>query len=184
MERTEQSVGTVQSLGTAKAVAASAGSWVLDPTATTIELHTKAIWGFSKVKATFAALEGSAVVDPRGDVTGTLVVDATSVDTGTAKRDNHLRSKDFFEVDKFPTFVYTVQAARVADNDAVTFSGTLMVHGQTRPLEVRSTAKSAGPDKVVLTAEADVDRSQWGLTWRKGASFHNHLVITAAFTRQ
>jgi polyisoprenoid-binding protein YceI len=52
--------------------------------------------------------------------------------------------KDFFEVARYPTFVYTVSAARVAADDAVTFAGTLTVHGQTRPLEVRSTAASGG----------------------------------------
>jgi polyisoprenoid-binding protein YceI len=179
MDRTEQSVGT------AKALAEAEGTWVLDPSQTTVELHTKAMWGLAKVKATFTVLEGSAVVGPHGDVTGSLVVDAASVDSGTPKRDTHLRSKDFFEVDRHPSFVYTVTGASIADIDALTFSGTLTVRGQTHPLEVRSTAKTEGPDRVTLTASADIDRSQWGLTWTKmGARLDNQVVVTAAFTRK
>jgi len=179
MDRTEHSVGT------AKALAEAAGTWTLDPSQTTVELHTKSMWGAVKVKASFAVLEGSAVVGPQGEVTGSVVVDAASVDTGNAKRDTHLRSKDFFEVDSYPTFVYTVNAARAAENDAITFSGTLTVHGQTRPLEVRSTTNPVGADRVRLTAVADIDRSQWGLTWAKlGSRLDNHVVVTAVFTRK
>jgi polyisoprenoid-binding protein YceI len=175
---------TRQRVATGRGLAETTGTWQLDPAQTTVELHTKAMWGTAKVRATLTVLEGSAVVGPEGEVTGSVVVDAASVDSGKRMRDKHLRGKDFFEVDRYPTFVYTVSAARVAADDAVTFAGTLTVHGQTRPLEVRSTAKPAGPNRLVLTAEADVDRSQWGLTWRKGASFDNHVVITAAFTRR
>ena len=176
MERTQSSAGT------AKALAQSAGTWTLDPSETIVELHTKAMWGMAKVKASFAALRGSAVVSPEGEVRGNFVVDAASVDTGNAKRDAHLRSKAFFEVDSYPTFEYTVQGAKVAD-DAITFSGTLTVHGQSRPLQVHSTASPAEPNRVVLTAEADIDRRQWGLDWAKmGARMDNHVVITAVFT--
>jgi polyisoprenoid-binding protein YceI len=178
MDRTQHSVGT------ARALVDSAGTWLLDPSETTVELHTKAMWGTAKVKASFTVLEGAAVVGPEGEVTGTLVVDAASVDTGKRMRDKHLRSKDFFEVDSYPTFVYTVTAARVAEDNSVVFSGTLTVHGQTRPLEVRSVATVTGPNRVQLTGEADIDRSLWGLTWaRMGARLDNHVVVTAAFTR-
>ena len=67
------------------------GTWALDPSATTIELHTKAMWGLVKVKANFNALSGSATVTA-GAVNGALVIDAASVNSGNKKRDAHLRT--------------------------------------------------------------------------------------------
>ena len=173
---------TDQQHGTSELLAVSAGTWTLDPAVSTVELHTKAMWGLAKVKATFTALEGSGVVTADGDVTGTLVVDAASVNTGNAKRDEHLRGSDFFEVATYPTFIYTATGATHGPDGVITFTGTLTVHGQTRPLSLTATA--AGTDRVTVTAKAEIDRSQWGLTWAKmGAGLHNRVTVTATFTK-
>jgi polyisoprenoid-binding protein YceI len=165
-------------------LAAAVGNWKLDPAATTIELRTKAMWGLAKVKAHFKAIEGNAVVGEGGTVSGTIVTDAGSVDTKNTKRDAHLRSGDFFEVEKFPSFTYAVTGARPAAGGKITLNGTFTVRDQTRPLDVLATATENGPDRMTITAETDLDRSQWGLTWAKmGAGLHNHLVITAQFAR-
>lgn len=164
--------------------AAAAGSWKLDPVATTIELRTKAMWGLAKVKAHFKAIEGSAVVSEDGRVSGTIVIDARSVDTKNSKRDTHLRSGDFFEVEKYPSFTYSVTGASPAAGGKTKLNGTFTVRDQTRPLDVLATTTENGPDRVTITAETELDRSQWGLTWAKmGAGLHNQLVITAQFTR-
>jgi polyisoprenoid-binding protein YceI len=160
------------------------GTWLLDPSATTVELHTKAMWGMAKVKGSFTAIEGTGTVGPDGSVTGTLVLDAASVDTKQAKRDKHLRSKDFFDVEHYPTFTYSATAARAGSDGSVTISGTFTVLGQTHPLPVHGVVTTAGADAVTVTAEADLDRSQWGMGWAKmGAGLKNHLVVVATFTR-
>src|ERR1700693_1442394 len=85
----------------------TAGTWHLDPNRTTIEFHTKAVWGLAKVKGTFSAVSGSGVVGDRGTISGELVVDANSIDTRNKRRDKHLRSADFFDVSAYPTFSFT-----------------------------------------------------------------------------
>jgi polyisoprenoid-binding protein YceI len=173
-----------QSAGAAELLSASVGTWTLDATATTVELHTKAMWGLAKVKASLTAVEGSAEVGADGAVSGTLVVDAASIDTGNAKRDVHLRSKDFFEVETYPTFTYSAASAAPTADGTIAIEGTLTIHGQTRPLQLLATTTPAGPDRVTVSAETDIDRTQWGLTWTKmGAGIHNHLIITSVFTK-
>jgi polyisoprenoid-binding protein YceI len=173
-----------QSTGATELLSASVGTWTLDPAATTVELRTKAMWGMAKVKATFTATEGSAVVGADGTVTGTLVVDAASVDSGTPKRDVHLRTKDFFEVETYPTFTYTATSATPAADGTIAIDGTMTIHGQTHPLPLQATVASAGPVRVTVVAETDIDRTQWGLTWTKmGSGINNHVVINAVFTK-
>ena len=63
-------------------------------------------------------------------------------------------------------------------------SGTLTIKGQSRPLDLIATATEPAPGRAILTAEAEIDRRQWGITWAKmGAGVHNHLVVAAHFTR-
>ena len=114
---------------------------------------------------------------------GTIVIDASSVDTKNKTRDKHLRSGDFFEVDTHPTIIYTATGASPV-GDTFKVSGDLTVHGQTRPLEVMATGTDDGAGRVRITAEVDIDRSQWGLTWAKmGARLANHVVVNAEFTK-
>jgi polyisoprenoid-binding protein YceI len=163
---------------------AAAGTWQLDTEATTIELRTKAMWGLAKVKGTFTALGGGGTVGPNGEVAGTLVIDAASVNTGQAKRDVHLRSTDFFEVDKYPTFDYAVTSARISPTGEVVLAGAFTAHGQTRALEVRGQVTGLGTDRLTVTGEADIDRSQWGMDWTKmGSKLDNHVTVSAVLTR-
>ncbi len=165
-------------------LATNVGTWTLDKEATTIEFHTKAMWVL-KVKGSFTPLEGSGVVTDTGSVSGNLVIDAASVNTGTKKRDQHLLTADFFDVTKYPTFVYAVTGSSSAADGKVTLSGTFTAHGQTHPLDLLASVSSYGQDKVTIEAEGDLDRTQWGLNWTKmGAGTANHLVVTAVFKRQ
>jgi polyisoprenoid-binding protein YceI len=168
--------------GSAGFLAGAAGSWKLDPAGTTVELHTKAMWGLAKVKGTMKAVEGSGIVSEDQGVSGTLVIDASSISTKNKRRDEHLRSADFFEVVKYPTLTYSVSGVTPADDGTFTVSGTLTVHGQTRPLKLLASVVKGAPDRVTLSAEAEIDRSEWGVSWAKlGARLDNHVVVTADF---
>jgi polyisoprenoid-binding protein YceI len=163
-------------------LSAFAGSWTLDPSQTSIEFHTKAMW-VTNVKGTFKAIEGSGTVDADGKVAGSIVVDAASVDTRKKKRDNHLRTADFFEVDSFPTITFTVTGAHPKDVGKVDLTGTLTIRGTTRPVALLADV-SVTDASATVSAETDIDRSEWGLTWAKmGAGLKNHVVIKARFTR-
>ncbi len=65
------------------------------------------------VKGTAKALSGDGHVGADGSVQGTLVIDAASINTKNKKRDAHLRTDDFFEVDKYPTLTFTVDGGRL-----------------------------------------------------------------------
>ncbi|MFE5705561.1 YceI family protein [Rhodococcus koreensis] len=159
-----------------------AGSWTLDPARTSITFHTKALW-ILPVTGTFHAVEGAATVGNDGSITGTLVVDAASVNTKNSKRDEHLRSADFFDVQKYPTIIFTAAEARPAEPGHLHLGADLAVHGQTRPLTVPASVV-ATEDTATVTAEVHLDRSSWGLTYtKKGSRLTTQIVITAHFIK-
>jgi polyisoprenoid-binding protein YceI len=146
------------------------GTYVLDPT------HTRA--GFvarhlmvTKVRGHFTDVEGSIIVaeDPKAS-TATATLKTASVDTGTADRDTHLRSADFFDVEKYPAI--TFRNARVLSQDGAEFkvAGDLTVKDVTREVvldvEVDGIAKDPwGGIRLAVTASTEIDREDWGLTW-------------------
>jgi polyisoprenoid-binding protein YceI len=158
------------------------GSWSLDPSHTSIVFITKALWVLN-VRGAFTAVEGSGTVGADGSVSGSIVIDATSVDTKKKKRDDHLRTADFFEVDAHPTITFSLADAHPKGAGKVELTGTLTIRGTTRPVtllaDVSSTDGSAN-----VSSEFDIDRSEWGLKWAKlGAGLQNHVVINARFTK-
>jgi polyisoprenoid-binding protein YceI len=165
--------------------AALAGTWVLDPAKSTVRLRSKSVWGLVPVKGTFGTVTGEGTVSPAGEVSGTVTVDAASVDTGTAKRDQHLRSGDFFAVDTYPHIVFAVDQIRTSGAEA-TVSGRLTVRDQTRPLSFPVTPAVHGDGEVWLDAKVPVDRTDFGLTWNQlgMSSTHNIIAVHAVFTRR
>jgi polyisoprenoid-binding protein YceI len=160
-----------------------AGTWILDPARTSVEFHTKAMW-VVKVKGTVKAIEGRADIGSDGTLSGTLVLDATSFDTHNKKRDAHLQTEDFFEVVKYPTIVFAATSARPVPSGQVELTGSLTIHGQSRPLTVLASVNVTGGQGTVDT-EVDIDRSDWGMSWSKmGAGLANHLVIKAHFVKE
>ena len=161
------------------------GSWVLDTDRTVIRFETKMMWVIS-VKGTFKAVEGHGNVDADGTVTGSLYVDMASVDTKIAKRDRHLRSPDFFDVEKYPTMTFTVTTGHATATRPVELTGTLTIHGQTRPLALVADIKTTGRS-LTLTSETEIDRSDWGMALSKGPgkgpSMKNRITIAAHFNK-
>jgi polyisoprenoid-binding protein YceI len=159
------------------------GAWTLDPARTTITFHTKALWIFP-VKGTARAVEGDGRVGDDGTVGGRLVIDATSIDTGTKKRDQHLQTADFFETNRYPTIEFELSAARPLASNRFAVDGTLVIHGQRQPVTINADVTSDGTTTTVTGTIDDLDRRQWGLSWAKmGAGVHNKVVATAVFKR-
>jgi polyisoprenoid-binding protein YceI len=162
------------------------GRWTLDPEATSASFDTKAMW-ILKVHGTIRATEGSAQIDADGQIrAGHVVFDASSIDTGQAKRDTHLRTDDFFSADQFGAIAFDVTGAQQVDGQVgdgtVELHGTLTIRDQTRPLDVRAEVHRDG-DKATVTTAFDIDRRDWGLTWAKmGASTVNHVTVQARFS--
>ncbi|MDQ0774215.1 polyisoprenoid-binding protein YceI [Streptomyces aurantiacus] len=160
------------------------GSWTLDPRRTTVHIRTKALW-VVKVDGTLRATEGSGLVDSNGQVTGRLVVDTNSIDTKNEKRDAHLRNADFFDVQKYPTFVFEVAGARLHAAGQCTIKGYLTIRGVTRPVEFSAALRMEGDESITIDAQAEIDRSKWGMGWAKmGAGLDNRVTVKATFVRR
>jgi polyisoprenoid-binding protein YceI len=160
-----------------------AGSWTLDPARSEVVLKTRHTWGLLPLQGHFRKVAGDGTITADGQVSGVITVDADSVDTKNPRRDKHLRSADFFHVDKHPGFTYTVTGAAPA-GDGVQVTGTLTVRDQTRPADFPAKVTVAG-DEVTLEGELKVNRADYGLTWNflGIAALDNTIVLHAVFTR-
>jgi polyisoprenoid-binding protein YceI len=90
--------------------------------------------------------------------------------TGIAERDRHLRSRDFFDVDRYPSISFRSTGVGYAANDTWSVTGDLTIHGVTRPIHLDvefdgATASPSGDSRIGFSAVTEVDREDWGLTW-------------------
>ena len=162
-----------------------AGDWDLDAAKSAIGLRSKSMWGMAPVKGVFGQVSGHGTVSPAGRVTGAITVAAASVDTKNSKRDTHLRSSDFFQVDDFPSITFSVEAIRPS-GDGVTVTGKLTVRDRTRPVSFPATVSVAGSGEVWFDAEIGVNRADFGLTWNQMgmASMKNTITVHAVFSKR
>ena len=163
-----------------------AGAWTLDGAKSSVGLSTKSVWNLQKVKGRFTQVTGAAVISAAGEATGTITVAAASVDTKVKKRDDHLRSADFFDAGKYPDISVGITSVTLADDgESATFSGTLTVRDQTRPVTISGKVSVQSPDQIRLDAELPVNRSDYGMSFNQlnMMSLHNVITVHAVFTK-
>jgi polyisoprenoid-binding protein YceI len=162
-----------------------AGSWALDAARSEIGLTSKSMWGMVPVKGVFREVTGSGTVSATGDVAGTVTVAAASIDTKNKKRDEHLRSADFFDVANTPDITFAAEQV-TPSGEGVTVAGTLTVRDRTRPVSFPARVSGFDGAQVELDGELQVNRSDFGLTWNKlgMTSMDNTITVHAVFTKQ
>jgi len=162
-----------------------AGSWALDAARSEIGLKSKSMWGMLAVKGVFREVTGSGTVSAAGDVAGTITVAAASIDTKVKKRDEHLRSADFFDVANTPDITFTAEQV-TPSGEGVTVTGALTVRDRTRPVSFPARVTVFDGTQVELDGELQVNRSDFGVTWNQlgMVSVHNTITVHAVFTRQ
>jgi polyisoprenoid-binding protein YceI len=146
------------------------GTYTLDPTHTRIGFVARHLM-VTKVRGHFGAFEGSiTIADAPTGSTADVTIQTTSVDTGTADRDNHLRSGDFFDVETYPEL--TFRNARVLSQHGTDFTvvGDLTIKDVTREVELAVELDGVvkdpwGSTRLAVTASTEIDREDWGLTW-------------------
>ena len=160
------------------------GSWSLDPARSQVLLETRHTWGFLPLHGVFRQVTANGTVTAAGQVTGTFTVAAGSIDTKNKMRDKDLRSAKVFDIANHPDITYTVDGMEPASS-GVRVTGSLTVHGRTRPLAFDATVTVAA-DQVRLDAEIPVNRADFGLTYSplRMASLDNTITIHALFIRQ
>lgn len=124
------------------------------------------------VKGAFNDFEGSFSFDPeKGTVSNAdFVVKAESVDTANKKRDDHLRSADFFDVAKHPTLAFKNSKLKKVSKNKFKWSGDLTIKGVTKPvvfdLEYKGSVKDPwGNQRAGFSATSKINRKDFGLTW-------------------
>lgn len=153
---------------------AFASAWNIDADHSNIGFKVRHLM-VSNVKGVFGKVQGVVNLDDK-DLTRSTVtatIDATSIDTGVAKRDTHLKSPDFLDVGRFPamTFVST-KIARNGD-DRLKVTGNLTLHGITRSVVLDVEGPSAetkdpmGNLRRGASATTKINRKDFGLTWNK-----------------
>jgi polyisoprenoid-binding protein YceI len=149
------------------ATAVSTGTWTIDATHTEIGFSVRHL--VSKVRGKFEAFEGTIVTQE--DLTASTVsvsVDLNSINTGTADRDNHLRSADFFEVETHPTMTFvSTGIVQKSDTDFVV-AGDLTIKGVSKPVELATEFLGEGGDpwggtRVGIEATAEISRKEFGI---------------------
>jgi polyisoprenoid-binding protein YceI len=163
----------------------AAGNWVLDPAQSRAEFRVKHFWGAITVRGTLERMTGEATISPDGTVTGRISFDASSLSTKNKQRDKHLRSADFFHVDKHPHAVLTVTSARAAGPAELECQGTFEAAGHVRPVTFTAHIQEATAQAVILTAELELDRTEFDMTWSPLhiASATAHGTVKARFVR-
>jgi polyisoprenoid-binding protein YceI len=162
-----------------------AGSWTLDGARSEIGLKSKSIWGLVPVKGVFREVTGAGTVSAAGDVAGTVTVAAASIDTKNKKRDDHLRSADFFDVANTPDITFTAEQV-TPSSEGITVAGTLTVAGRARPASFAARVSVLDGAQAEVDGELQVNRTDFGLTWNQlgMSSVHNTITVHAVFTRQ
>ncbi|WP_415951567.1 YceI family protein [Streptomyces sp. KLOTTS4A1] len=152
-------------------LASLTGDYTLDPAHTTLGFTARHAM-VTNVKGSFHDFEGTLHLDGSDPTqsTATLDVKMESIETGQGDRDNHLRSADFFDVEKFPAMSFRSTSAQALGGDDYRITGDLTIKDVTKPitidLEFNGAAKDPfGNERVGFEGKAELLRSEWGLTW-------------------
>ena len=156
-------------------------TWQLDTAHTVVSFTAKHMM-ITKVRGIFKGISGTIEFDEANPVASSVnvVIPAASIDTGTEKRDGHLRSADFLDAERFPTLSFkSTSIAQKGDRWAIT--GDLELHGVTRPvvLDAEHLGIVSGMDgrrHAGFEATTKIKRSEWGLTWNMGLEAGGWLV--------
>jgi polyisoprenoid-binding protein YceI len=141
-----------------------AGVWNLIPDRSEIAFKNKTMWGLANVKGKFTEFTGDGQVTGKGALFGRVDIRAASLKTGINKRDEHLRSADFFDVEKFPEISVVVTAAQPTGVDSAELRASLTVKGTTLPIELPATARILDDGSIRVSAQTTIDRSKFGVT--------------------
>jgi polyisoprenoid-binding protein YceI len=148
-----------------------AGSWEVDPTHSALEFVARYAV-FTLVRGRFTSFSGTVVIDPPhlGATRIDVDIDASSVDTAMPERDAHLRSDEFFDVERHPKISFRSRDATVLAAGRYTVVGDLTIRGITQPVRLAVDVLGRAPDvlgrpRLGLKATAKVRRSVWGMTW-------------------
>ncbi|BCS53363.1 YceI family protein [Geobacter sp. SVR] len=170
MKRIIASIATITAL--ALPALAPASTWNIDPDHSNVGFKVRHLM-VSNVKGNFEKHTGVIDLNDK-DITKSRVevtIDTNSINTNVQKRDEHLRSADFFDVAKYPTMTFVSKKVAKAGQDKLKVTGDLTLHGVTRQvvLDVDGLSKESkdpwGNIRRGTTASTKINRKDYGLVW-------------------
>jgi polyisoprenoid-binding protein YceI len=145
----------------------------VDPSHTQVMFKVRHM-GVSTVTGKFNRFAATFAYDPENPSASwvTATIDAASLDTDNERRDNHLRSPDFFAADSYPTLTFQSTGVEQVEDGRLRVAGDLTIRGVTKPVLLDvvlegATVGSEGRPIVGWTAETVVDRQDYGLRWNR-----------------
>lgn len=158
-------------------------TWNLDPVHSVAEFKVKHMM-ISNVKGQFTGVSGALTYDASNPANSNVeaTLDASTINTRDPQRDAHLKSPDFFDVEKFPTLQFRSTSVKVKGEDELAVTGDLTIHGVTREVVFNvegPTAPAADPwgnTRIGLSAVTKINRKDYGLTWNAALETGGILV--------
>ena len=127
----------------------------------------------TNVKGNFASFSGEITFDENDTIksSANVIIDIASINTSNADRDKHLRSADFFDVEKYPEMTF-VSTGVEKDGDDMILNGKLTMHGVTKdisiPFELLGKVTDPwGKERIAFEGETKLSRKEYGMTWSK-----------------
>jgi polyisoprenoid-binding protein YceI len=159
----------------AASAAAQATTWQIDPNHTAAQFSVRH-FGISTVRGAFTKASGSVTYDPAnpGKTMIDVSIDAGSVDTRVERRDNDLRSPNFFDVAKFPTITFKSKHTEANGTGKLKVTGDLTIHGVTKEVVLDVDGPSEpmedqrGNGHMGASATTKVNRQDFGVSADKG----------------
>jgi polyisoprenoid-binding protein YceI len=145
------------------AQAAAPTRWSPDTDRTSVDFAVKTFWGLLTVRGHFDRFSGSYEVGPDGGRIE-LTIDADSLDTGNAKRDEHLRSTDFFAIDEFPRVRFTSTGVRESGDGTLRVAGDLHAAGKAVAIDLDATMAQLDDGRLEIEATTTVDQRSLGMS--------------------
>ncbi|MGH9177164.1 MAG: YceI family protein [Acidimicrobiales bacterium] len=147
----------------------AAGTWVIDPSHSSVEVVARHMM-ISKVRGRFSRFSGSIdVAEVPEESSVAFTVDAASIDTADQRRDDHLRSGDFLDTERYPEITFRSTRIVPGRQGRWHVAGDLTVRDVTRPVELdvvlEGVGNAYGGPRLVLSGSLEVDREEFGLTW-------------------
>ena len=167
-------IAGVAALVFALPAAVSAGTWKLDPAHTGVHFKVRHLM-VSNVRGEFEKVSGKIVYDEQ-DISRSsaeITIDAASINTRVAKRDDHLKSADFLDVANHPHLVFRSTKVEKAGAGKLRMTGDLTIRGVTREVVLEIEGPTAeiqdpqGNTRVGGSASTKINRSDFGLTWNQ-----------------
>ena len=147
------------------------GVWTLDPNRSAITFKIKNMWGLLNVKGRFTEFSGDGQLTGKGEVFGRLDIRTASLSTGIGRRDRHLRSADFFDVERFGEINVVVTAVHPTQGPpkgkAADLRANFTIKGVTAPLPLPVTITELDDGSIRISGQTKVDRAQFDLGWNR-----------------